>query len=97
MADGMIGQYTGSLAYWLHGDQVKVQVIQLQQDTEQLCLVAHEAGERGFAIRLVIDGERRKPFGQCMIEMTFDPDLVGNWHCFHANSITINRMVCRLP
>ena len=54
------------------------------------------AGEGGFASRLVGNRQRRKPIGQRVVEMTFDPDLISSWQRFHANSIGVNWVECRL-
>jgi len=65
--------------YSIHCHQCQIEIEHPVKQAMQFSLITNSSGQRRFAIRLIDNLQRRKPFSPFIVNMILDADLVNRW------------------
>jgi len=83
--------------YPIDCQQCQVYIEDFVNQAVQFSLIAHWAGESGFAIWLIDDSKWGKPIGPFIVNMIFDSDLVNRWETHDSLVFRLARNENLLP
>ena len=85
------------IRYPIHRQQCQVYIEDFVNQAVQFSLIAHWAGESGFAIWLIDDSKWGKPIGPFIVNMILDSDLVNRWETHDSLVFRLARNENLLP